>query len=832
VFFSRGELPPEARDVEENALDGRIVTFAVAPGKDGRSKAEDVQLSAAEGDIATGKIKSFSEWKGYGFIASSSLDGDIHFKASDCPDLAVSTVGWDRGALVKGELVTFHARTTPNGRMMAGNVKFQSPSVVEKLRANSLATECHLEGKVHKRIERPIPVPRHLAKRRRRSRGGSSVEEQEAYQNVSPPVPLCEQIEDKHILGEALDLLDDDVNGEDDISMLDCLRPAPSKTRSLRAMSASDAAEEMPSGYKDGAPMASLGERVGVVKSYQPRRRFGFITCEDVGGDVFFTLGMLPAYLQHDETIVGQPVRFGLASTTDGKLRAEAIRLVADEPSCSEAPDADCQEEDEDTLDGAVIVPSQGRKCQAESGGGGSVEVQECHQDPTWHDAPSTEPLGEQTEGIIKSYHPGKGFGFITCEDIEGDIFFKKSALPAHAQGNERLAGQVVSCGIVTTLAGKLRAQAISLCADDPAQGQAPGDEGQDNDREFSCSSTAAARPRKRRAAKSTGWVSSQQPESYEDVIPTASPDEHSHGVIRSYNPAKGFGFITCEEVTGDVFFSKAFLPVSAQESETLAGQAVTFGIAVTPNGKRRAEAIRLCADDPLLGQVQPDDWQGASYDTVNSADTFDDASNAVFLGEAAEGVIKSYHPGKSFGFITCKEVDVDIFFSKFKLPAGVQDDEKLAGQVVRFGLVTCADGKLRAEAIRLCADEVPSGDQFSRSLQGAGKVAALSRGRKRRARHAACEFEKQSARHGDRSTASPDEQADGVIKSYNAARSFGFIACDGIDGDVFFRRSSLPEHAREDRTLPGKPVKFELASTTDGKMRAEAIRLCGEGPT
>merc|ERR1712087_822455 len=65
-----------------------------------------------------------------------------------------------------------------------------------------------------------------------------------------------------------------------------------------------------------------------------------------------------------------------------------------------------------------------------------------------------------------------------------------------------------------------------------------------------------------------------------------------------------------------------------------------------------------------------------------------------------------------------------------------------------------------------------------------------------------------------------------GMVKTYNTGKGFGFISAAGVPGDVFFMRTALPAEAQENRNLSGQAVSFELATTMDGKMRAESITL------
>mmetsp|Transcript_26450 Transcript_26450/g.42398 ORF Transcript_26450/g.42398 Transcript_26450/m.42398 type:complete len:101 (+) Transcript_26450:1-303(+) len=74
----------------------------------------------------------------------------------------------------------------------------------------------------------------------------------------------------------------------------------------------------------------------------------------------------------------------------------------------------------------------------------------------------------------------------------------------------------------------------------------------------------------------------------------------------------------------------------------------------------------------------------------------------------------------------------------------------------------------------------------------------------------------------------STGRSAAGMIKTYNSQKGFGFISSPGIPGDVFFMRTSLPAGAQDlqGTDLQGKSVNFEVAQTTEGKMRAENITV------
>lgn len=76
-------------------------------------------------------------------------------------------------------------------------------------------------------------------------------------------------------------------------------------------------------------------------------------------------------------------------------------------------------------------------------------------------------------------------------------------------------------------------------------------------------------------------------------------------GMVKSYN-RKGFGFIMCQNLDVDVYFSRESLAPALQTSD-LAGEYVTFEVTRFPDGKLQARGSappRLGGWDP--GEIQP----------------------------------------------------------------------------------------------------------------------------------------------------------------------------------------------------------------------------------
>jgi len=250
VMFLRTDLPSDATEVRDKFLNGKSVTFDAASGPDGRARASNVQISAAEGELMAGSIKSFSERHGYGFISSSSFEGDIRFNMSHLEDLKP-------GCNIKGELVIFKAESRPDGKINAEKVMFQSGKIAKRLKADGGA-----QGDAPQQ-QLAIQMPGFIQgmKRGAAPMGGGFGKKQNISQGTVPT-------------------------------------------------------------------MATGNHLKGMVKSYNTGKGFGFISAAGVPGDIFFMRTALPPQAQEDRNLSGQSVGFELATTMDGKMRAESITLT------------------------------------------------------------------------------------------------------------------------------------------------------------------------------------------------------------------------------------------------------------------------------------------------------------------------------------------------------------------------------------------------------------------------------------------------------------------------------------------------------------------------
>jgi len=82
-------------------------------------------------------------------------------------------------------------------------------------------------------------------------------------------------------------------------------------------------------------------------------------------------------------------------------------------------------------------------------------------------------------------------------------------------------------------------------------------------------------------------------------------------GTVKSYSPSKGYGFITGEELEGDIFFchkslDKKVVHATHDTDFYLTGQEVSFTVEISEEGKPTAIDIEVHAEIPVKG-----DWKG-----------------------------------------------------------------------------------------------------------------------------------------------------------------------------------------------------------------------------
>jgi len=370
VFFSKSELPPEAREVHGSILEGREVNLDSRTGPDGRARATMVQIVATEGKPLLGVIKSYSDRHRYGFITSSALTEDARFQATDLPP-GLSLMGTN----LKGHFVTFDVQQLPDGKVRVTKMQLQAPSGggvnPATLRAApppsfNVGTFAMPPARIqpwnpHPRLPaRPPPVATMPSDDSGMSGVVKSYSERNGYGFINAP---GQQVDIKFA---KQDLLAPGVAPGTSVSFVPVMTPdgrmqarqvALSTDRGIkRSASPADSLDsfdpfdvlERPTkqprvgggggmswasvaaGIQASSPaeMPTDGERLtGVVKSFIPSTGFGFITSDQAPGDIYFARSVMPPEMHYME-LTGQAVTFELTYASDGKLRSRNVALA------------------------------------------------------------------------------------------------------------------------------------------------------------------------------------------------------------------------------------------------------------------------------------------------------------------------------------------------------------------------------------------------------------------------------------------------------------------------------------------------------------------------
>jgi len=190
---------------------------------------------------------------------------------------------------------------------------------------------------------------------------------------------------------------------------------------------------------------------------------------------------------------------------------------------------------------------------------------------------------GETYTGTVSSYSNKNGYGFITVPDCPGDVYFKKDVVEFALQDSE-LRGKHARVVVQLTRDGKPQASSVQMM-DHPPPGYHPP---------TGLQGTAA-----KRIPPAVGIPFAVMNQPLKKMRPSPmgmwdmTGNMQATGMVSSYNPTKGFGFITSPNVTNDVFFGRGALPPGLVH-EHLQGRSVCFQLTLSPQGKQQAQNLQV----------------------------------------------------------------------------------------------------------------------------------------------------------------------------------------------------------------------------------------------
>eukprot|EP00405_Crypthecodinium_cohnii_P017595 CAMPEP_0206462940 /NCGR_PEP_ID=MMETSP0324_2-20121206/26286_1 /ASSEMBLY_ACC=CAM_ASM_000836 /TAXON_ID=2866 /ORGANISM="Crypthecodinium cohnii, Strain Seligo" /LENGTH=254 /DNA_ID=CAMNT_0053935209 /DNA_START=113 /DNA_END=874 /DNA_ORIENTATION=+ len=156
--------------------------------------------------------------------------------------------------------------------------------------------------------------------------------------------------------------------------------------------------------------------------------------------------------------------------------------------------------------------------------------------------------------GVIKKFGAMKGFGFISSAEVtDGDIYFQLRNLPEKYQIMDTQKIKIEGCTCTFYLHhakdGKPQARDIEIT----------------------------------------------------NLAPEDGGLSQFLGEVRAYNAEKGFGFLMCPTIIGDVYFNKREVPEDL-EGQNLIGQQVSFDQFLTPEGKSQARNVKFLGSSMGMG--------------------------------------------------------------------------------------------------------------------------------------------------------------------------------------------------------------------------------------
>jgi len=468
--------------------------------------------------------------------------------------------------------------------------------------------------------------------------------------------------------------------------------------------------------------------------------------------------------------------------------------------------------------------------------------------------------------GTVKWYNPAKGFGFIVSESVEGDIIFGANDLPVQLHQNTKNVAAIFepsqmdkgiraqNCRFVLMAEGAsvpstwgtvkfFNGQKGFGFIQDAAQ------QGEQGDVIFGVSDIHPLL----RGARLNGWevgydvtqtekgtrasnlafVVPNQPQvtngggasgggayvaggcgfggGCNGFAPSASPGaqpttDNLSGTVASFNPGKGFGFVSCPAIGGDAYF-KAEHVSGMPPQLCVPGTQVVFDLTYV-GGKAQGRNLRL--DDastgfPMAGDKRPPPGMPAPPPPAKRQAT---GIPPVPVPGAQNmcGTVASFSAMKGFGFIKCAELGGDAYFKAEQI-VGVGPESCVPGMEVVFDLQFMQD-KPQARNVR------PTGgmsvESMGMTMSGFPNVPQPPM--------PPSQQQQQQQQFVQQVAPVSAEMLTGTVKAWTPGK-FGFIVAPGVQGDVWVGCVSLAPGCPE--PAPGSQVSFQLIVRPDGRYSA-----------
>jgi len=303
VFFLRRSLPAELVDgfypELPFQLKGNQVTFSVQRSQSGRSEAINIKFVTMQGKPIVGEVKTYSEAKGYGFITSSSLNGqDVIFSRRDVPPML-------QGTDLKGQKCAFIVNQKPDGKFQANDLKFKKiPPYQLALMGGGMGMGLAMPGMFGA-----------FGKGFGKGSGKGSFGKGDDNQETGMQGTIISYNPSKGYGFIKASRVSSDVYFK---------APGNFQPGMVVGFFLKTNRDGKPSaeGVKPG--LSSGQSCIGTVKAFLDGKGIGFLEVPDSPGDVYFHKDLVPAQLAGGD-LVGKRFRFTVQLGSDGKARAEAL---------------------------------------------------------------------------------------------------------------------------------------------------------------------------------------------------------------------------------------------------------------------------------------------------------------------------------------------------------------------------------------------------------------------------------------------------------------------------------------------------------------------------